>query len=676
MAVDNGLNFGGNTPPTPTEDEGKLPFNLEVFRFDPRSLLLYVASKWRWIFIFFFLSLLAIWGLEKSRSVNSKTAWTAEAKVLHQERSNRLPNYYQQMDTATVMQFFASRDVQGRVGDRLRNSPQYAFSAELFKNVLVSRERERSWIISIKASAGTPETAAAIANEMAEEGIAEYVRQQSSKIRAILQERSLQLTNITKELSSLQFEKKRLYTSNSVISPDIELLKKNEDISSFVSKKEDLLIKLHSLDISINSIKSLLEQTPEMEEGEKRIDNTRSLGLTGKKNELEKLLKRYTPENPKIKVLLDEIDILEKNQAAGSNQIADVVVLRKNPVYATLQNQLTALDIERKTTEVLIAQYETNQISKEDEIQDIMNRSVAYEQLQQREEQLRSGSQKVMDSISDLEFLMSSAVPDVSIFERAKIPTFSNMRQAKFKIVGVGIFLTLVFSVMIAASKILKLKLVSSSEFESALDVIQLGELPLPNEAIGESKKSTLQKILQNLRIFLQEHKRVGFLKFMPSDSLEADITEILDIAMISGQKTFRLKCIPATKGGIPASYKPLKDDILAKNLISVIKVSDEGFFCFQNNLSLDSAEMDLLRFDIEALCASYDLVVIEVESEESTELLSSQVAQLSERIILSAPFDSIKKTVLQDHIKQMKETSDVKIAGLLTDVPNPYYGG
>jgi hypothetical protein len=76
---------------------------------------------------------------------------------------------------------------------------------------------------------------------MAEEGIAEYVRQQSSKIRAILQERSLQLTNITKELSSLQFEKKSIYTPNSVISPDIELLKKNKYFF-FVSKKEDLLI--------------------------------------------------------------------------------------------------------------------------------------------------------------------------------------------------------------------------------------------------------------------------------------------------------------------------------------------------------------------------------------------------------------------------------------------------
>ena len=162
----------------------------------------------------------------------------------------------------------------------------------------------------------------------------------------------------------------------------------------------------------------------------------------------------------------------------------------------------------------------------------------------------------------------------------------------------------------------------------------------------------------------------------MPSDSLEADITEMLDMAMISGQKTFRLKCVPATKGGISASYKPLKDDTLAKSLISVIKVSDEGYFCFQNNLGFDSAEMDLLRFDIEALCASYDLVTIEVESEENTELLSSQIAQLSEKIILSVPFDSIKKTVLQEHIKQMKEISSVEIAGLLTDVPNPYYGG
>lgn len=85
---------------------------------------------------------------------------------------------------------------------------------------------------------------------------------------------------------------------------------------------------------------------------------------------------------------------------------------------------------------------------------------------------------------------------------------------------------------------------------------------------------------------------------------------------------------------------------------------------------------MDLLRFDVEALCASYDLVIIEVESEENTELLSSQIGQLSERIILSVPFDSIRKTVLQEHIKQMQEASDTKIAGLLTDVPTPYYEG
>lgn len=673
MAGNNDLNFGENIL---KEGEDKLPFNLEVLRFDPRSLFLYVTSQWRWILIFFFLALFAIWGLEKWRSVHSSTAWTAEAKILHQERSNRLPNYYQQMDTATVMQFFASRDVQGRVGDRLRSSPQYAFTPELFRNVLVSRERERSWLISIKASAGTAETAAAIANEVAEEGIAEYVRQQNSKIRSILQERSLQLTNITRELSSLQLEKKRLYTSNSVISPELELLKKNEELSLFASKKEDLLIKLHSLDISISSIKSLLEQTPEMEEGEKRIDNTRSIGVTGKKIELESLLKRYTIENPKVKILLDEIEILEKNQAAGSNLVADVIVLRKNPVYATLQNQLTALDIERKTAEVSIAQYETNQIFKEGYLQDLMNRSVAYEQLLQREEQLKSGRQKLIDSITDLEFLMSSAVPDVAIFERAKTPTVSTLEQAKFKIAGLGFFLALVFAFLIAVFRILQLKLVSSSEFEYVLDVTSLGELPLPDETSSEAKRSALQKILQNLRLFLQEHKRVGFLKFQPSESLEMDITEILNIAMISGQKTFRLKCIPAIKGGVFGTYKPLKDDVLAKELISVVKVADEGYFSFQNNFSLDSAEMDLLRFDVEALCASYDLVIIEVESEENTELLSSQIGQLSERIILSVPFDSIRKTVLQEHIKQMQEASDTKIAGLLTDVPTPYYEG
>jgi hypothetical protein len=78
--------------------------------------------------------------------------------------------------------------------------------------------------------------------------------------------------------------------------------------------------------------------------------------------------------------------------------------------------------------------------------------------------------------------------------------------------------------------------------------VVPLGELPLPNEAIGESKKSTLQKNIAKFKDFPARTQTCCFLKFMPSDSLEADITEVLDIAMISGQKNLSPKMCPCDK--------------------------------------------------------------------------------------------------------------------------------
>lgn len=171
----------------------------------------------------------------------------------------------------------------------------------------------------------------------------------------------------------------------------------------------------------------------------------------------------------------------------------------------------------------------------------------------------------------------------------------------------------------------------ASSEYESALEITDIGELPLLSESTNETKRSAIQKILQNFNNFVEGKKKIGFLNFAPTDSLDKELKEIVDTLLISGRKMFRLKCLSASKTSKDTSPLPTrKDDLLAKELLSIVKVADEGYFTFQNNRCMDDAKMELLKYDTEALIGQYDYILLEANCADDTTLLSSQIAQLT----------------------------------------------
>ena len=182
------------TPSSISNDEGAIPASIAVFRFSPRSLALYLSQKWHWILLVFLISVISVWLLERYSIKNSDTAWTAEAKIVHKTRTSKLPSFYQQMTTPTVMEFIGSQSVRNRVSERFRYSSQYKFNPAVMRNIFISREKNRGDIITVQASANDGELAAALANEVAEEGINEYVNHQNSSIRTMIQDNRIRST--------------------------------------------------------------------------------------------------------------------------------------------------------------------------------------------------------------------------------------------------------------------------------------------------------------------------------------------------------------------------------------------------------------------------------------------------------------------------------------------------
>lgn len=667
---DNDLNLNFDNTPEEKSFAEQSATKSSVFKFDPRALFIWISTKWRLILIAFFVFLAIFWSILKYQSDYSSKAWSASAKVFHQTRSERVPSFYKPVDTSTVMQFISSQDAFARVAGRL-NAQFENFDKSLFKSVEIGIDRSRKNIIFINADASNPQMAIALVNAIAEEGISEYIRRQNNSMRTMSEERKLQRESIDKEIDAIQDEKKKYYSERTGLPPDLELTKVRDDISAFISKRDEHLLQQSTLAIRLKNTEVALANTPKNVEFETVVDNAKTIGLDGKKKELETLRKRYTEANPKVLILKSEIADLEKEKASGVQEAPAKITYRKNDIYSDLMAQISNMKLELSMIEESIKQIDIEIARKRKIMTDLQEVNKNYSAVLRRENMLNEKSTKLADKINDIEFLVGSAVPDVSMLEPAKVP-FYNMQKMRLKVLVFTIMATLFFIFLMSIFRVAKMKFLSSRDFKLAFGLENLGEIPVESDHSPEVKMSAMQTITRNIQALSTGSKKVAFLKFDAGENLENAIEEMLSIGAVKGVKSFRLRCTPASKADQHRTAEPA-DEIAAK-LISTQKFADTGVFYYQNNYCLDVVEADLLGFDLDILTREYDLVTIEALCDENSGQLSSQLANLSDCIVISATFDKTGKFTIQENIDEMKHLSALKIGGLLTNVPKPYY--
>lgn len=645
-----------------------------LVRFDIRALLIWLLLKWKLISAVFFISLLFFWGIMKYVSVYSDNAWTATAMVFHQTRSDRIPSFYKPVETETVMQFMNSGDAAAHALSRMQ-ALHPDFRSEMLSSVDVSLNKTRRNIISVSASANNPEIAAELANIAAEEGVKEYVNRQNDSVTGMIEERRVQKSEIEKQISALQEEKKSYISESAGLPPDAELAKQREDISALISKRSELEINRRELEAKIKAVMEAMKNTPTEVVYEKIMDNTTAIGIGGKMAELERLRKRYTDENPKVRVLLDEIAELQKESDKPEDQTPTRVVYRKNDIYANLEMTLSKLTLEAESVDASMGQYDAKIAKMRAGMEAALEKSEKYASLLKKETMLYDKVSKLSQSISDMEFLISVAVPDVSMFELAKVPQSSNMQKLRVKTMAMSILTTLALVFGLGAYRVLKMRIMSAAEYRVTLGVDALGELPDESQYSEEYLKSAIQGVRRNIRSKSPSLKKAAFLKFDGDECVENDIGELLNICAINGQTSFRLKCLPLGEDGAEESPGTADSDEIAQSLISVAKFSDSGVFRHQNRYFLDVAEFDLLKFDLDKLGEHYDIVTIESACDENSQHLCSQLSRIAEYSVITSAFDKTPKITLLNNISRMKyDNPSAKIGGVLMNVRKPYF--
>ena len=646
------------------EVEGRF---LNLFQFDIRAMLLYVITKWKILLGVFVVTLLLSAQIFYYLSYHSSRAWAASVRIYHQTRSDKIPTFYMPMRTETVAHIFTSNVVSNKVAAELKTSVK-GFEPEMLSNVVVSIEKAKSDIITITAYASAPKIAAAIANRVADFGIAEYLSRQNASINAMLNDRLAKKKERLAEIAIIKEKMCELISPESQRFPSEEIIFRREELTKVATELNASKLKLSDIDIKIAELEQMLKETPKEIEFETTLDHTTQISLEGKRATLKQLRKRYTDSNPKIKMLLEEIKDLQEQQEqeAKEKSMPSKVTYRKNQTYADLELQLANAKLEKKSLQKMVIVHAEDVKRLQNLINKIHHKFHRYEELLSQENVLKKQVERIDISLQNIEVLMTTSVPDLSIFTHADVPSTSTMKNRQLKSLIVAIMVSLLYLIGTVIFKVLKFRFLASKEFLS-LGLKDFGEIPLIGTVEKYVRDSAITRTY-SLLIKRRENKRIAlFVKYNESQCCNSIINDIITLNDFNKYKTFRIDCVFKNDMGETPKYY--------KSIITENEDSTRGIFEYHNLLHVHEERFHALVDDIKTLSEKYESVILTVLCQDNYFVIS-QFAKLVNLIVFMPSFDSTKKinVIAPENMAKNLLPEDKEFGGILIQVPKYYY--
>ncbi|MDY5583025.1 MAG: hypothetical protein SPF41_03620 [Candidatus Merdousia sp.] len=596
----------------------------------------------------------------------SDYAWSATARVYHRKISDKTPVFYAPMTLDTITKIFALGDVSRKVVSELR-STEKDFSPRLLSNVSISTERKASEIITINAKAPSPRCAAAIANAVADFGIAEYVSRQNESIQTLISERTLQKKKALDELSLINIKMLGFLKGEVTDYPPDAIAQRKAELVQARNEYAALKAKIADSEVKIAEMEKQLSETPKDVEFEVTMDHTARISLEGKQSMLKQLRKRYTDQNPKIITLLDEIkELQEQNKNAQKNSSPSKITYRKNLVYNEIESRLMQIRVDKKSYAELLKECDGKIKSLRERLAFLHEKLPEFEELKRTQNILESKLASINQSLQNLDVMYISTIPDLAILNRAVPPSDPSYKGFIAKSVAFSIFLDILYIFYVCAAKILRLTILSYNDFKN-FGIYSIGEIPEATASAAEKTSaimrcySVLRKIRKGRRIFL-------YVKY--SDDTESDslLLDFMRLNKFNNLKSAIIKC----------KHTDIKEPEFCEG--GTVLKKDEVFpntltFEYANNMYINEKCLNTLACELKSLKNDYEVIVLSMRCDKNF-FLVAQLAKLCDFVLFIACFDLTKKNDVSIPVKMTKHmvSKDVGFGGILTQVPKYYY--
>lgn len=360
--------------------------------------------------------------------------------IRHVKNTSTNESLYNEPEIRTILETVKLRENLETLKARLNLEEK---PEDLFKQIEV-KPGQRSDIIQVLAQASTPQKAAAIAQTMSE------IFQSSS---AGLSQNVARRVYTFRQSQRKRFEK-RLYQAQQALN----LFQKKHKIAFFEDSTRLLLEQIKQLELdlerakiqqnrdkeAITSITQKLKQRPENIRVTQTVRYRNRVRYQELESQLQALLQRYTPENPKVIALQTQMEALSTESPSG---IPEEESYGMDPVVRELKidqaERITAIEGHVKTVQQLSQQIKAQraQLKKlallESEVKDLQ-RHIDRENENLRENDYRlSESENDMEArISAFDILEPASPPEKPLPTRKKLLVIAGLFAGAF--VGLG----------------------------------------------------------------------------------------------------------------------------------------------------------------------------------------------------------------------------------------------
>ncbi|NMA46379.1 MAG: hypothetical protein GX945_07450 [Lentisphaerae bacterium] len=648
-----------------------------LWRFDWRVPAL-LLKRWAMLLVVLFISV-ALGGLVvvKLLSLHSVRRWRAEVKLFHQIRSESVPSFYKQIDTKVIAEIIGNSTQVRKAGERLQLSgEQMAIQGGL---IGVELDRNRPSIITVRAYYNSPEMAAALANAVAEEGLNAYIELQNGTLQGMLMERRQRRLRMQDSLYELEKSLANFSLPGSFLQPDKEMERLGEEISL-------LMRQLANDEAEVSRLGMICEETAKTMTGvEKevrllsRVMGSSDAELSHLRGRLVTMQQQYTENNPQIRIIQDEIEGRQRlfDEIARKPRGIDEEVFTINTVYTHLEERLLQAQIERvalmKRIEVEKARLgELHKVAKRQ--QDL---SAGYQEVQRKMMSITQSITQLDGTINDMELLLNSAVPDLSILDTPAVmraPFMNTGRSLVLSLTGAGSVVFLLI-VLLVGHEVIFGTLKSPRDFYYVGNIDELGMLPESSGVSSYVLDAALHKVFIQMRMRLGDGRRIFLCQMSPNpmiDQLRASWNMNFGT---NGLQVFWLKCLPlSARGTREENTERGGERIPDEGMVAIEKFGNHGCFYCENPLVLTPAEWELLNADLTELEKQYGVVVVEREMPNlSAGTLSEQFCRMVDYTVVLASFDVEKKMSLRRLLSD-ERLSDFPVGGVLTGVKKKYW--
>ena len=567
-----------------------------------RRLVQMLMLRYVWIFAAMFFALLVLLAVAvHSRGKKSPQRYCAELELFYQPKNS---DYFKAIDDHAMLQLFSRNIVRTRTAEMLA---KLGFPHSDVSDIEIYQERNKNRLFKISAYGNGENEAVQKANAFAEICVAEYkkfrlgdlgnwlktIKTQHDTLEQKIRETADREVEISRKIGLAdpvaEQEKLRALVSEQKLSLS-NLTARKARIQSRAGKLQKLLSALSPAALAH------AEQIREYLDTIKQIDKT-----------LLAETQLYTEDNPKIRVLRARKDATEKSyrQFLADNSIEnfkpDNLALAEK-VKAELEEVLE--ELETVSTNESLLRDEVSRIEKS--VAKLAEVLPELTQLEHMQEAHKKNLENIEQRFTDLTYLRNSADNELQPLELAASAEMKKTFDKKK--IAIILFLSLAFTGMAAAVllvfKFMRGRIGKFAELDCYYGLLPLGVVSKNARTYADllDLRHAICEIFYKLHESYPNAKRifVGHLQGADSDNA---IREAVHLQYASNGKRLMFVHIVSAHDFVEPQNATL--------LNSVCYCGNDGFLPVANESSLSGAELNLFKADLQMLEKDFDVIII-----------------------------------------------------------------